>query len=213
MAMLWIKLTLCGCKEKEAARYVIERNPKSINEALKWVKSSIANQRAIYGTRHGSYSSRNLPYAQRQVTFSEHQDTSVVERRTPPASLSPSRSENNLETEVRDLVTLVGQLLKERTDTNRSRRLSQSPEQNRQEIYRSADYDRRPYRSPPPPNFRSRNQSPQTPRSPSPYRGPRSSGFSNHQFRRSFSPSSAPGTSSPSKDLKQTALNRNESGQ
>ena len=36
------KAFLRGCREKEAVRYM-ERNPKSINEALKWIKASMAN--------------------------------------------------------------------------------------------------------------------------------------------------------------------------
>lgn len=42
---------LLGCREKEAARYVIERNSRTINEALKWIKASMANHSAIYGSR------------------------------------------------------------------------------------------------------------------------------------------------------------------
>ncbi|CAG2243160.1 unnamed protein product [Mytilus edulis] len=58
---------LRGCQEKEAARIVIEKNPRTINESLKWIKSSLANQKAIYGARK-SYSQL---YTQRQVTFSD----------------------------------------------------------------------------------------------------------------------------------------------
>ncbi|CAC5420968.1 unnamed protein product [Mytilus coruscus] len=36
---------LRGCKEKEATRIVIEKNPRTINEALKWIKSSLANRK------------------------------------------------------------------------------------------------------------------------------------------------------------------------
>ncbi|CAC5392532.1 unnamed protein product [Mytilus coruscus] len=64
---------LRGCQEKEAARIVIEKNPRTINEALKWIKSSLANQKAIYGARK-SYSGRPQSYFQRQVTFSDMND-------------------------------------------------------------------------------------------------------------------------------------------
>ncbi|CAC5414673.1 unnamed protein product [Mytilus coruscus] len=40
---------LRGFKNKESARHVIERNPETINKALKQLKTPIANQMAIYG--------------------------------------------------------------------------------------------------------------------------------------------------------------------
>ncbi|CAG2232581.1 unnamed protein product [Mytilus edulis] len=43
------------------------RKSRTINESLKWIKSSLANQKAIYGARK-SYSEL---YTQRQVTFSD----------------------------------------------------------------------------------------------------------------------------------------------
>lgn len=38
-----------GCRDKEAAKLVIEKNPKSIHEALDMIRSSIANHQAVYG--------------------------------------------------------------------------------------------------------------------------------------------------------------------
>lgn len=61
---------LRGCHEKEAARYVIERNPRTINEALKWIKASMANHRAIYGSRSSIPQARNY-FSHRQVTFAD----------------------------------------------------------------------------------------------------------------------------------------------
>jgi hypothetical protein len=38
---------LRGCRDKEAARSVFEKDPSSITQAVKMVKAYIANQRAI----------------------------------------------------------------------------------------------------------------------------------------------------------------------
>ncbi|CAC5401507.1 unnamed protein product [Mytilus coruscus] len=138
---------LRGCQEKEAARIVIEKNPRTINEALKWIKSSLANQKAIYGDRK-SYSGRPQSYSQRQMTFSDMNDSDHSPQR--PTALHSQRIEkvdNSLQTDIKDLVSLVGQLLKD----GRSNR-SSSPEMHR-EYYNSPS--KRPQsnygRSPTPP--------------------------------------------------------------
>ncbi|CAC5411290.1 unnamed protein product [Mytilus coruscus] len=79
---------LRGCQEKEAARIVIEKNPRTINEALKLIKSSLANQKAIYGARK-SYSGRPQSYSQRQVTFSDMNDSDHSPQR--PTALQHSQ--------------------------------------------------------------------------------------------------------------------------
>lgn len=82
---------LRGCQEKEAEWIVIEKNPRTINEALKWIKSALANQRAIYGARR-QYPSKSALFSQRQVTFqdSDPEDSD----RTPKRPLaSPSRKD------------------------------------------------------------------------------------------------------------------------
>ncbi|CAG2220004.1 unnamed protein product [Mytilus edulis] len=163
---------LRGCQEKEAARIVIEKNPRTINEALKWIKSSLANQKAIYGARK-SYSGRPQSYSQRQVTFSDINDSDHSPQR--PTALQHGqvieKVDNSLQTDIKDLVSLVGKLLKD----GRSNQ-SSSPERHR-EYYNSPS--RRPQsnyaRSPTPPRSQSKFRSPQNSRSPSPHRGPRSS--------------------------------------
>lgn len=69
MDQIGIEAFLRGCREKEAARYIIEGNPKSINEALKWIKASMANSRAIYFPRSPVQQNRSTSYAHRQVKF------------------------------------------------------------------------------------------------------------------------------------------------
>ncbi|CAC5385654.1 unnamed protein product [Mytilus coruscus] len=153
------------------ARIVIEKNPRTINEALKWIKSSLANQKAIYGARK-SYSGRPQSYSQRQVTFSDMNDSDHSPQR--PTALQHSQRiekvDNSLQTDIKDLVSLVGQLLKD----ERSNR-SSSPEMHR-EYYNSPS--KRPQsnygRSPTPPRSQSKFRSPQNSRSPSPHRGSRS---------------------------------------
>ncbi|CAC5366980.1 unnamed protein product [Mytilus coruscus] len=176
---------LRGCQEKEAARIVIEKNPRTINEALKWIKSSLANQKAIYGARK-SYSGRPQSYSQRQVTFSDMNDSDHSPQR--PTALQHSQRiekvDNSLQTDIKDLVSLVGQLLKD----GRSNR-SSSPEMHR-EYYNSPS--KRPQsnygRSPTPPRSQSKFRSPQNSRSPSPHRGSRSSKEQdNMPFRRAIS--------------------------
>ncbi|CAG2251986.1 unnamed protein product [Mytilus edulis] len=105
---------LRGCQEKEAARIVIEKNPRTINESLKWIKSSLANQKAIYGARK-SYSGRPQSYSQRQVTFSDINDSDHSPQR--PTALQHGqvieKVDNSLQTDIKDLVSLVGKLLKD----------------------------------------------------------------------------------------------------
>ncbi|CAC5423882.1 unnamed protein product [Mytilus coruscus] len=104
---------LRGCQQKETARIVIEKNPRAINEALKWIKSSLVNQKAIYGARK-SYSGRPQSYSHRQVTFSD-MNVSDHSLQRPTASQHSQRVEkvdNSLQSDIKDLVSLVGQLLK-----------------------------------------------------------------------------------------------------
>ncbi|VDI21867.1 Hypothetical predicted protein [Mytilus galloprovincialis] len=77
---------------------VIEKNPRTINESLKWIKSSLANQKAIYGARK-SYSQL---YTQRQVTFSDVGNSDHSPQR-------PSALQYNQRFDKR-----IGQLLKDR---------------------------------------------------------------------------------------------------
>ena len=60
---------LRGCRDKEAARSVLEKDPSSITQAVKMVKTYIANQRAIFGVR------TSHSYAHRQVSFSDRDST------------------------------------------------------------------------------------------------------------------------------------------
>jgi hypothetical protein len=115
---------LRGCREKEAARAAMEKEPRSIHKALKYVKTSLANQCAIFGVRGSSY-------GQRQVTFSD-QDYGVerddaYEARLVSRSSSDtggpaqSKSLSVGKEEFDQLKDMVGQLLKSHNNPPRSR--------------------------------------------------------------------------------------------
>lgn len=116
---------LRGCKDKESARHVIERNPVSINKALKLIKSAIANQKAIYGTRSPTF-------AHRQVTFKDSTD----KKEAPPNS-------NPLEKEVQNLTKVVSKLAELMISSEQVRGRSPEGNQSRFGGYRSP--------TPPPP--------------------------------------------------------------
>ncbi|CAC5415783.1 unnamed protein product [Mytilus coruscus] len=69
---------LRGCKDKEAARHVIEKNPESINKALKIMKTSIANQKAIYGSRSPNFAHRQVSFADSAGKSHDKESTSTV---------------------------------------------------------------------------------------------------------------------------------------
>lgn len=93
---------LRGCRERQAALMTMERRPKTISKAIKYLKNSIQNCRAL------AVSSRTA----RQVTFEE--DTPSVR------SVTPETSEKTLEHLVKTLISTV-----EKVSNTRSR---QSPE-------------------------------------------------------------------------------------
>ena len=66
-----VEAFLKGCKNKEAAASAMDKNPRTIYEAQKKVKTAINNRKALYGTK-ASFSSR-------QVTFtSDDQEIDVI---------------------------------------------------------------------------------------------------------------------------------------
>lgn len=85
---------LRGCKEKDAAIKAMEKNPTSLSKAVKYVKTSLANQKAIFGGTKQSYSKR-------QVTFSDTEEVLPNQ---------PSGHASSLEQEIKNLSSLVGQL-------------------------------------------------------------------------------------------------------
>ncbi|OWF40228.1 hypothetical protein KP79_PYT02271 [Mizuhopecten yessoensis] len=47
-----------------AAQRAMERNPKTVHKALKYIKASVANQRALFGSRAPHYPSRQVEFAE-----------------------------------------------------------------------------------------------------------------------------------------------------
>ncbi|OWF37042.1 hypothetical protein KP79_PYT23291 [Mizuhopecten yessoensis] len=53
--------------EKMAVQRALEKNPKTVHKALKYMKASVANQRALFGSRART----TLYLASRQEEFAE----------------------------------------------------------------------------------------------------------------------------------------------
>ena len=153
---------LRGCRDKEAARSVLEKDPTSINQAMKLVKTYIANQRAIFGIR-SSHS-----YAHRQVSFSDRESTPESQTR------EKTKENTNLAGELRDLISVVQKL-----GVTVGEKLGQTKEQ-------GARFQQNRYRSPTPAGFRRQNSGQSISRSPSPFQRtrPPQRGSSNSPFRR-----------------------------
>jgi len=91
---------LRGCREKEAAKAAMEKGPNSIHKALKYVKESLANQRAIFGTKS------NTSYIQRQVSFADKNGFSSDSERSP----NQSKDGTNVTDQIKQLTELVGNM-------------------------------------------------------------------------------------------------------
>jgi hypothetical protein len=87
-----------GFKEKEAAIKAMEKNPVTLSKAIKLVKTSLVNQKAIFG-------SANTSLAQRQVTFSDTKGTCSKEKES-----SHMQRQACMEQEIKNLSSLVGKL-------------------------------------------------------------------------------------------------------
>ena len=86
------------CKEKEAAIKVMEKKPVTLSKAIQFVKTSLANQKAILGSTKNSL-------AQRQVTFSDTEGTNSKEKEN-----SHMQRQTCLEQGIKTLSSLVGKL-------------------------------------------------------------------------------------------------------
>ncbi|ESO95981.1 hypothetical protein LOTGIDRAFT_175002 [Lottia gigantea] len=64
-----IECFLRGCKEKDAVQKAMEKNPKSVQDALKHMRLFLANQKSLFGSKNFSH---------RQVNFKTESDTESV---------------------------------------------------------------------------------------------------------------------------------------
>ena len=104
---------LRGCKEKEAAMKAMEKNPQTLTKAVKYVKTSLANQKALFG------SAKTTAYAQRQVSFSDTEGATQNEPSYTPQSTC-------LEHEIKNLSSLIGKLSSSIDDNNEKKRERQN---------------------------------------------------------------------------------------
>ena len=103
-----IEAFLRGCREKEAARAAMEKEPTTIHKALKFVKNSIANQRAIFGSRP-VYSHRHVTFPDQECLGREDSFEVRTSSRAQCESSTAKLSED-------DLSSIVSQLAKALTD-------------------------------------------------------------------------------------------------
>lgn len=104
---------LRGCRDKEAARSVMEKNPKNIHEALDLIKASIANQQAVYGS--------SKAYYHRQVSFApseQHTDTDHGENKFSIQQKKIEQLEEKI-TKLTDMVFCMKETIDERLPVNR----------------------------------------------------------------------------------------------
>jgi hypothetical protein len=91
-AFLW------GCKEKEAPIQTMEKNPVTLSNTITFVKTSLANQKTIFGAAKTSL-------VQRQVTFPDTEETYSKEKER-----SHIQSLTCLKQEIKNISSLTGKL-------------------------------------------------------------------------------------------------------
>lgn len=107
---------LRGCKEKEAAIKAMEKNPVILSKAIKFIKTSLSNQKPIFGSPKTSL-------AQRQVTFSDTEGNHSKEKEN-----SHAQRQTCLEQEIKNLSSLVGKLIEDNVIERRTeRQMASSP--------------------------------------------------------------------------------------
>ncbi|CAC5392533.1 SRRM1 [Mytilus coruscus] len=121
-----------------------------------------------FSTKGGSICSKKTAAVHQAVGRRDHRG--IQAHGLAKHSQRIEKVDNSLQTDIKDLVSLVGKLLKD----GRSNR-SSSPEMHHREYYNSKRPQSNYSRSPTPPRSQSKFRSPQNSRSPSPHRGSRSS--------------------------------------
>ena len=85
-----VETFLRGCKEKSAARHAMAMEPRTIHKAFKFVKTALANDRALFGGRSSAY-------YHRQVTFQDE---------TKKTTESPDKLQNQIDSLTKAIETL-----------------------------------------------------------------------------------------------------------
>ena len=133
---------LKGCIDKEAAKIALEKNPKTLTKAIKYVQGSMANQKLLYGSKPNT----NYTYSQRVVTFSD----SESDKRCEGPQIS------KIEQELKGIKSMMESLQEARSHSPKAEFRAASP--NKQYYDTQSAMGR--YRSPPPPPNMNRNGSP-----------------------------------------------------
>ena len=91
-----VETFLRSCEEKSPARHGIDMEPRTIHKALNFVKTALANDRALFGGRSSAY-------YHRQVTFQdETKKTTAIE--------SPDKLQNQIDSLTKAIETLITKL-------------------------------------------------------------------------------------------------------
>ena len=113
---------LKGCLEKKAALTAIDKDPTTLSDALKFVRSALANQLVIFGHRKSDI---------KRVTFEE--EFVETDDKEPAIRAVYQQKENNLEQrlqkteeDIKETKSTLSKILKMLTDGNASQR-SRSP--------------------------------------------------------------------------------------
>ena len=84
---------LKGCRHKDAAKSAMDRNPRRVVQAVKYIKRALVNQKVLSQTHQRSYSGRRVSFEEESspsVRVSRIQTRSPPVRAESPRSLSPT---------------------------------------------------------------------------------------------------------------------------
>lgn len=102
---------LRGCRDKEAAMKAMDREPTTLQKAVRYVKTAIANHRALYGSRGTSGATA---YSQRQVSFPSREGSPTHDsspcRAEPKLSNEKDKNNRSLDEQISHLTSLVEKL-------------------------------------------------------------------------------------------------------
>lgn len=102
---------LRGCRDKEAAMKAMDREPTTLQKAVRYVKTAIANHRALYGSRGTSGATA---YSQRQVSIPSREGSPTHDsspcRAEPKLSNGKDKNNHSLDEQISHLTSLVEKL-------------------------------------------------------------------------------------------------------
>ena len=60
----------------------MEKNPVTLSKAIKYVKTSLANQKAIFGSAKTSFAQRQVTFSDTEGAYSNEKESSHIQRQT-----------------------------------------------------------------------------------------------------------------------------------